>query len=159
MALHRKSLVIVIDLSVYGPLLCQSQTWKIENSSLPIMGLSFGFLSVAHSSLSTLLSLVAAVINEHPPFCCTVTLHCQTHIFDSPHKLRGKQTQRAPEASDLCGGNIANRSLVVQTPVSILLVASHSSDVTHIHASVQVKTPILKDCFQLPTEKKDGSQS
>lgn len=63
-----KSLVIVMDLSVYGPLLCQSQTWKIENSSLPIMGLSSVFLSVAHSSLSTLLSLVAAVINEQPPF-------------------------------------------------------------------------------------------
>lgn len=48
---------------------------------------------------------------------------------------------------------------VVQSPVSIPLVASHSSDVTHIHAGVQVRTHTLKDCSQLPTENRDESQS
>lgn len=76
-------------------------------------GFKFHLSVCGPSSPSTLLSIAAAVTTSTDSLLCgwAVILHYQMHLFDPSHKLLGKQTQRALEASDLHGRKIANPSL------------------------------------------------
>lgn len=149
LALHRNLLLSQIPVSfwwrLYPLLLCQNQTWKI-----PIAYHSFKTLCLYSPRLpicTVCPRAAAAVIHQQTPSITVLqlTLH---YLSDVPHILLGKETKIGTWE-----GNTASPSF--SAPKICLLVAPNSSNVTQVYACVKIKTRILKDHSQSPTEKKE----